>query len=84
MGLGSKLGYVGIGFLVGTVGVKALQSKQAHDAAVKVVAAGMTIQDAYQDVVEEAKAQVDDIVAEATYVKDQGDVVEVEAEAENE
>ena len=56
------------GFLVGTLGIKVLTSQPARDLYVQGVAAGMRARASYQDIVEEAKAQVDDIVAEATYV----------------
>ena len=52
---------VGAGFLAGTVGVKALTSKTARKCYVQV-------KQGYQNIVEEAKAQVDDIVAEANYI----------------
>ena len=56
------------GFLAGTLGIKVLTSQPARDLYVQGVAAGMRARASYQDIVEEAKAQVDDIVAEATYV----------------
>ena len=56
------------GFLAGTLGIKILTSQPARDLYVQGVAAGMRAKASYQDIVEEAKAQVDDIVAEATYV----------------
>ena len=59
---------VGAGFLAGTVGVKALTSATAKKAYVNVLAQGMRAKNAYQDVVEQAKANVDDMVAEAAYI----------------
>ena len=59
---------VGAGFLVGTVGVKALTSKTARKCYVQGVAKGLQVKQGYQNIVEEAKAQVDDIVAEANYI----------------
>ena len=59
---------VGAGFLAGTVGVKALTSDTAKKAYVNVLAQGMRAKAAYQDVVEQAKANVDDMVAEAAYM----------------
>lgn len=59
---------VGAGFLLGTVGMKALKSDAARNLAVQGVAAGMRVKAGYQDIVEAAKAQVDDIVAEADYL----------------
>ena len=55
---------VGAGFLLGTLGVKALTSEPAKKCYV-------------QGIVEEAKAQVDDIVAEATYLTE-GETAEEE------
>ncbi len=62
---------VGVGFLAGTLGIKALKSAPAHKAYVAAVSAGLRAKNEYQKVVEEAKAQVDDIVAEATYINEQ-------------
>lgn len=59
---------VGAGFLLGTVGVKALTSKTAKKCYVQGVAKGLQAKSAYENIVEQAKAQVDDIVAEASYV----------------
>ena len=59
---------VGAVFLAGTVGVKALTSKTAKKCYVQGVAKGMQVKQGYQNIVEQAKAQVDDIVAEASYI----------------
>lgn len=59
---------VGAGFLLGTVGVKALTSQTAKKCYVQGVAKGLQAKSAYENIVEQAKAQVDDIVAEASYV----------------
>lgn len=59
---------VGAGFLAGTLGIKALTSKTAKKGYVQVVAQGMRAKAAYLDIVEQAKAEVDDIMAEATYI----------------
>ena len=56
------------GFLAGTLGLKALTSAPAKRLAVQGVAAGMRAKAGYEDIVEQAKAQVDDIVAEAQYL----------------
>ena len=56
------------GFLLGTLGVKAATSKTAKNIAVKGVAKGLQAKACYESVVEQAKAQVDDIVAEANYI----------------
>lgn len=59
---------LGVGFLMGTVGVKALTSERAKRVYVQGVAAGLQAKSYYEDVVEQAKAEVDDIVAEASYL----------------
>ena len=59
---------IGAGFVAGTLGIKALTSKTAKRGYVQIVAQGMRAKAAYQDIVEQAKAEVDDIVAEATYL----------------
>ena len=63
-----NVGLVAGGFLLGTVGVKALTSPTAKKCYVQGVAAGMRAKAAYEDIVEQAKAEVDDIVAEASYL----------------
>lgn len=59
---------LGAGFLMGTVGIKALTSQQARRCYVKGVACGLRAKDGYERIVEEAKAEADDIVAEASYI----------------
>ena len=59
---------VGAGFLLGTVGVKALTSTTAKKCYVQGVAQGLRAKATYENIVEQAKAEVDDIVAEATYI----------------
>lgn len=59
---------LGAGFLMGTMGVKALTSERAKRVYVQGVAKGLQAKSYYEDVVEQAKAEVDDIVAEATYL----------------
>ena len=58
------------GFALGTLGLKALSSSTAKKCYVQGVAEGLQAKAAYQDVVEQAKAQVDDIVAEASYINE--------------
>ena len=58
---------VGAGFLLGTVGIKALTSPAAKRCYVQGVAYGLRAKESYSSIVEEAKAQVDDIVAGASY-----------------
>ena len=52
---------VGGGFLLGTAGIKLLTSAPVKNACVRV-------KNCYQDMVEQAKANVDDMVAEAAYI----------------
>lgn len=59
---------VAAGAVLGVVVPKALASEPARKLAVNTVAAGMRVKAGYEDVVEQAKAQVDDIVAEASYL----------------
>ena len=59
---------VGAGFLLGTIGIKALTSPAAKRCYVQGVAYGLHAKESYSSIVEEAKAQVDDIVAEASYI----------------
>lgn len=73
---------IGAGFLLGTVGVKAVTSDTAKKVYVQGVAKGLQAKAAYQDVVEQAKCQVDDIVAEASYINEAGKA-EVAAPAES-
>lgn len=79
---------VGAGFLLGTVGVKALTSSTAKKAYVQGVAKGIQAKSCYESIVEQAKAQVDDIVAEARYISvaptDETEPVEAQAVAETE
>ena len=55
------------GFLLGTLGMKAVGSRAARNLAVKGIAAGMRARAGYEGMVEQARAQVDDMVAEASY-----------------
>ena len=59
---------VGGGFLLGTAGIKLLTSAPVKKACVQGIACGMHIKNGYQDMVEQAKAEVDDMVAEAAYI----------------
>ncbi|MBE6469827.1 MAG: DUF1490 family protein [Coriobacteriaceae bacterium] len=59
---------VGAGALAGVLGAKLLKSDRVRNLAVQGVAAGMRAKAGYEDIVEQAKAEVDDIVAEAGYL----------------
>ncbi len=72
--------FVGAGFLLGTLGVKALKSEPAHKAAVYTIAQGLKAKESAETLVDEAKAEFDDILAEAGYNKEE----EVEEEAAKE
>lgn len=75
---------IGGGFLLGTAGMKAVTSAPAKRAYVQGIACGIRAKNCYQDMVEQAKAEVDDMVAEATYLtsKPKADETETEAAAE--
>ena len=60
---------VGAGFLLGSVGVKALTSKQAKKVYVKGIVQGMRAKEEVETMVDEARAEFDDLLAEAGYVK---------------
>lgn len=59
-------------FLLGTVAPSVLKSEPVHKLCVKCVAAGMRAKARYESVVEEARAEAEDIVAEASYVSTVG------------
>lgn len=65
---GKDAALVGMGVAIGSLGLKALKSEQAHRLYVRGVAMGLRAKEGYGRVVEEAKAQADDIVAEAAYL----------------
>ncbi len=65
-----KLVLFGAGLLFGTAGTKILTGKAAKKACVKAVAAGLKAKAEFDRIVEAAKANVDDIVAEAKYTND--------------
>ena len=58
---------VGAGFLAGTAGIKFLKSRPFHDAMVAAAVQGMKAKAEYEGIVEAAKAQYDDIMAEADF-----------------
>ena len=60
--------FTGLGFLIGTVGVKAATSKTARKGYVHAMAQGMKAKSEYENLVEQAKAEYDDMKAEATYI----------------
>ena len=64
---------VALGALAGSVGTKVLTSAPAKKVYVKGVVAGMCVRDGVASVIEEAKAQFDDICAEAEYEMQQNE-----------
>ena len=60
--------FTGLGFLLGTAGVKAATSITARKGYVYAMAQGMRAKHEYESIVEEAKAEYDDIKAEASYL----------------
>jgi hypothetical protein len=84
MAFAKEIGLIAAGFALGTVGLKALKSEAAKKLAVQAVSKGLQAKAAGQDIIEQAKSNVDDIVAEATYLNEQGEKATgeaVEAEA---
>lgn len=59
---------IGAGVLLGAVGAKALTGPTAKKCYVQGVAKGLQAKAAYEGIVEQAKAEVDDIVAQASYI----------------
>ena len=60
--------FTGLGFLIGTVGLKAATSKTAKKGYVHAMAQGMKAKADYESIVEQAKAEFDDMKAEAEYI----------------
>lgn len=77
--------FTGIGFLAGTAGIAAITSETAKKGYVHAMAQGMKCKKGYQDMVEAAKAEYDDIVAQATYIsvsEEEVEAAKAEADAE--
>lgn len=64
-------GLIGLGFLLGSAGLKMLTSERAKNIYVKGIAEGIKIKSSAEELVERAKENVDDLVAEAEHVADQ-------------
>ena len=60
---------IGAGFLLGTAGVKAATSKTAHKGYVQAVKTGLKAKEEVETIIDEAKAEFDDVLAEAGYEK---------------
>ena len=60
--------WTGLGFLIGTVGLKAATSQTAKKGYVHAMAQGMKAKAGYNDIVEQAKVEFDDMKAEAEFI----------------
>ena len=60
--------FTGLGFLIGTVGIKAATSQAAKRGYVHAMAQGMKAKADYNDMIEQAKAEFDDMKAEAEFI----------------
>ena len=60
--------FTGLGFLIGTVGLKAATSPTARRGYVHAMAQGMRARAEYENMVEQAKAEFDDMKAEAEFI----------------
>lgn len=69
--------FVGAGFLLGSVGLKALTSDKAKKVYVKGIVQGLHAKEEIETMVDEARAEFDDLMAEAGYIKDTEDIEEV-------
>ncbi|MDR1421250.1 MAG: DUF6110 family protein [Coriobacteriales bacterium] len=65
---GIGIGMLVAGFLLGTIGVKAATSKPAKKLYVQGVSKVLQAKNAGLDILEEAKSNLDDIIAEANYL----------------
>ncbi|MCF2621181.1 DUF6110 family protein [Collinsella tanakaei] len=74
---------LGAGVVIGSVGIKMLTSDSAKRVYVKAVAAGMRAKHACEDTFESARAEVDDIVAEAAYLNETAYGSEAESDVES-
>lgn len=64
--------FTGLGFLMGTAGIKVATSETARKGYVHAMAQGMMAKSEYENIVEQAKAEYDDIKAEASYLAGAG------------
>lgn len=65
---------VGIGVLIGTASLKVLKSKPAKQLYVDALVSGMQVRETASTLVDEAKAEFDDLMAEAEYARNGDDV----------
>ncbi|MDR0514035.1 MAG: DUF6110 family protein [Coriobacteriaceae bacterium] len=73
-----NIGLVAAGFLLGTVGVKALTSKPAKKLYVQGISKTLQVKSAGLDIIEQAKSNLDDLVAEASYLNVKEDAAKAE------
>ncbi|MDR1713001.1 MAG: DUF6110 family protein [Coriobacteriales bacterium] len=64
------IGLLAAGFLLGSVGLKAATSKPAKKLYVQGVSKVLQARSAGLDIIEEAKSNLDDIIAEASYLNE--------------
>ena len=64
--------FTGLGFHIGTVGIKAATSQTARKGYVHAMAQGMRAKAEYENIVEQAKAEYDDMKAEASNLANDG------------
>ncbi|MEE1160068.1 MAG: DUF6110 family protein [Atopobiaceae bacterium] len=69
--MGSTIRLLLGGAVLGQVVPKILTSEPAKRCYVQCIAAGMRVKASYMDLVEQARAEVGDMVAEATYMNEQ-------------
>lgn len=74
---------LGAGVVIGSVGVKVLTSDSAKRVYVKAVAAGLRAKSACEDTLESARAEVDDIIAEASYLNETASCPDAQADGES-
>ena len=60
--------FTGLGFLIGTAGLKAVTSQTAKKGYVHAMAKGLQAKASYETMVEQAKAEFDDMKAEAEFI----------------
>ena len=75
---------VGIGVLIGTAGLKVLKSKPAKQLYVDALVGGMQVRETASTLVDEAKAEFDDLMAKAEYARNGDDVPSDKASSEEE
>ena len=74
--------FTGLGFLIGTVGLKAATSQTAKKGYVHAMAQGMKAKSEYESMVEQAKAEFDDMKAEAEFIAVSDEDIKTAEEAE--